>query len=154
MDFQDGVLPVGRCDVADEAQDFQDGATEPCGLASVRQCSQMVELLDRQISELESITTQLISRRERWAARLIAMKEGEGKSRRPARAARGALYQAVVAALDDATGGLTLQEIDRAISGELTSYRRPSISAVLARLREEGRVVHEGALWRVARSRP
>jgi len=136
-----------RHNVADRAPDAIYGLAD---LSSVRECAAMVDLLNQQISELDRLNELLKKRRDRWAEHLDAFRSGEHSAAKQRRASRGSLHNAVVQALARATSGMTIDQLDRAISRQLTTYSRNSIYATLARLRDACLVVHEGPIWRLA----
>lgn len=116
----------------------------------VEQCSQMLRLITRQISDLDELRSHLQEKRAFWSDKLTILQD-EGPTQQMApRARRGELSSTVIAILLSNPAGLTLGEIDKELKRKGAIYGgRHSLSEALRRLKRQRKVLHLGEAWTV-----
>ena len=116
----------------------------------VEQCSRMLRLISRQISDLDEMRSHLQEKRAFWSDKLTTLQdEGPVQAATP-RARRGELSSTVIAILLSNPAGLTLGEIDNELKRQGAIYGgRHSLSEALRRLKSQRKVIHLGEAWTV-----
>lgn len=114
----------------------------------VEQCSEMLRLISRQISDLDELRSHLQEKRAFWSEKLAILQDEGPIQATPPRARRGELSSTVIAILRANPDGLTLGEIDNELKRQGTIYGgRHSLSEALRRLKSQRKVLHLGEAW-------